>query len=49
MSSNDFTLDELKLIQDNLHWNDCPYLNIEIIELRHKITQLIESGTNEEV
>ncbi len=43
MSDNDFTLQELKLIQDNLGWNDCPYLNLELSELRYKVGQMIEN------
>ena len=41
MSDNDFTLEELKLIQDNLHWNDCPDKNRKLIELDHKLTDMI--------
>ncbi len=41
MSNNDFTLEELKLIQDNLHWNDCPDKNQKLIKLDHKLTDMI--------
>lgn len=41
MSDNDFTLDELVLIQDNLHWSDCPAKNSKLINLDHKLTDMI--------
>ncbi len=41
MSDNDFTLEELELIQDNLHWNACPDKNQNLIKLDHKLTDMI--------
>lgn len=41
MSNNDFTLEELELIQDNLHWSECPAKNQELLKLNHKLEDLI--------
>lgn len=39
MSDNDFTLQELELIQDNLHLNDCP----ELLALNNKLKEMIDN------
>jgi hypothetical protein len=41
MSDNDFTLDELKLIQDNLHWNECAEVNQKLLQLNNKLQSMI--------
>lgn len=38
-----FTLGELKLLQDNLHWNDCPDINQKLLILNNKLESMIEN------
>ncbi len=40
---NDFTLEELQLIQDNLHWNDCPDTNQKLLQLNNKLQSMIDN------
>jgi len=41
--NNDFTLDELELIHNNLSWEDCPVKNQELLKLNRKIEDLISN------
>lgn len=43
MSDNNFTLDELKLIQDNLHWNDCAETNQKLLQINNKLQEMIDN------
>ena len=43
MSNNDFTLEELELIQDNLHWNDCADKNQKLLQLNNKLKEMIDN------
>ncbi len=38
-----FTKDELKLIQDNLHWSDCTDANQKLLLLNKKLQGLIDN------
>lgn len=40
---NYFTKEELELIQDNLHWNDCSEKNKHLLEVSRKIQVLIDN------
>lgn len=40
---NDFTLEELELIQDNLHWNDCADKNTKLLQLNNKLNDMIKN------
>lgn len=42
MSDNDFTLEELQLIQNNLSWEECPDKNQKLIALDRKLTNMIK-------
>jgi len=42
MNNNDFTLQELKLIQDNLSWNECAEVNQKLLILNNKLKEMIE-------
>ncbi len=42
MNRNDFTLDELHLIHENLHWNECPEKNEKLIMFNRKLEKLFE-------
>jgi len=41
MRDNNFTLEELELIQNNLHWNDCGEVNQKLLQLNQKLEALI--------
>lgn len=41
MSHNDFTLDELELIRNNLSWNECAVVNQKLLQLNRKLEDLI--------
>lgn len=43
MSDNDFTLEELKLIQNNLSWNDCIEVNQKLLILNNKLQGMIKN------
>jgi len=43
MNDNDFTLAELKLIQDNLSWNECAEINQRLLILNNKLKEMIEN------
>ncbi len=43
MSDNNFTLDELELIRDNLSWNDCIDVNQKLLILNNKLKEMIEN------
>lgn len=41
MSENNFTLDELHLIRNNLSWNECPVVNQQLLQLNRKLEDMI--------
>lgn len=41
MSDNQFTLDELHLIRNNLSWNECPVVNQQLLQLNRKLEDMI--------
>lgn len=41
MSDNQFTLDELHLIGNNLSWHDCPVVNQQLLQLNRKLEDMI--------
>lgn len=43
MNDNDFTLAELELIQDNLHWSTCEEENRKLLKLNNKLKEMIEN------
>ena len=43
MSDNDFTLEELELIQNNLSWEDCPDKNQKLLQLNNKLKEMIDN------
>jgi hypothetical protein len=43
MRDNNFTLEELELIRDNLHRKDCPDINHKLLQLNQKLDGLIEN------
>ncbi len=42
MSENNFTLEELELIQNNLSWNECAEVNKKLLALNNKLNDLIK-------
>ena len=48
MNNNEFTLEELKLIQDNLHWNDCADKNQQLLKLNNKLQSMIDNYCDHE-
>lgn len=43
MSCNDFTLEELELIQNNLNWEDCHDKNLKLMAINNKLTAMIST------
>ena len=43
MNDNELTLEELQLIQDNLHWNDCAEVNQKLLQLNNKLKAMIDN------
>ncbi len=41
MSNNDFTLEELELIQNNLTWEECQEKNKKLMAINNKLTEMI--------
>ena len=41
MSENNFTLEELELIRNNLRWNECAVVNQELLKLNRKLEDMI--------
>ncbi len=41
MIYNDFTLQELELIQNNIHWNECAEINQKLLQLNNKLAEMI--------
>lgn len=46
---NDFTLDELKLIRNNLSWNECLVENQKLLKLNRKLEELISDYCNHDL
>jgi hypothetical protein len=40
---NDFNLEELELIQNNIHWNDCAEVNQKLLKLNRKLEEMISN------
>ncbi len=41
MSNNDFTLEELEIIQNNLTWECCELKNSKLLAINNKLTEMI--------
>lgn len=41
MTNNDFTLEELELIRNNLSWEECPAKNQQLLNINSKLKYMI--------